>query len=260
MSEASLPIALQLYTMRAMDASEDERLDAVARAGYGYVEAMHRQDISAAAWRRQLDGHGLRAVSVHVPLEAFAADQAGTLQRYADLGTEIVAIPVPNRKLWAGKDPTADDWRTLGAHLEELGAACRAAGLTLLYHNHWQEMQRFDGQLAIDIMMRETTPGHVGLELDCAWTVKGGADPVALLQRYADRCPCVHMKDLAPPGQNADRMGLEDVGHGRLDWAAILPQARASGAQWYIVEHDMPADHVASITRSYAFIASRLNA
>ena len=48
-------------------------------------------------------------------------------------------------------------------------------------------------------------------------------------------------------------MGLEDVGYGILNWEEIIPQAKASGAQWYIVEHDMPNGHVNSITRSYNF-------
>lgn len=260
MPESPLPIALQLYTVRGMDAPEDEVLEAVAQAGYAYVETVHRPDKTAQAWRQQLASHGLSAISAHVPLEAFAEDQEGTIQFYLDLGTRIAAIPVPGFNLWGGGQATRGDWQALGRQLESLGAACKAAGLTLLYHNHWQEMEMFEGQRAIDLVMAETDPAHVGFEPDFAWIVKGGADPVSLLRHYRNRCPCVHMKDLAPPGENLDRMGLADVGYGQLDWDAIMPTAQASGAQWYVVEHDMPGDHVASITRSYDFIASRLAA
>ncbi len=259
MSRQVLPIALQLYTLRDMDATPDEVLATVARAGYCYVETIHQTELSGLAWRETLGNHGLSAVCGHVPTEAFVADMEGTIALYKDLGTEIVAIPIPNRKLWAGT-PTAADWQKFGQQLEEIGAACHAADLTLLYHNHWQEMVAYDGKLAIDILLDETDPAHVGFEPDCAWIAKGGQNPVDLLQRYASRCPCVHMKDLAAPGQNEEHMGLEDVGYGTLDWDAIVPQAQAAGAQWYIVEHDMPKGHVNSITRSYDFIAAQLQA
>ncbi len=260
MSDSALPIALQLYTMRALDAPEDEVLAHVAAAGYAYVETVHRTDRTAQAWKQTLAQHGLSVISGHVPMEALTSDRDGTIQFYADLGTQIIAIPIAPPKLWAGEASGASDWQRVGAELNTLGEACRAGGLQLLYHNHWQEMAVYDGQLAIDWLLGETDPVNVGLEPDFAWIVKGGADPVALLQRYRDRCPCVHMKDLAPQGTNEDQMGLADVGHGELDWSRILPAAQAAGAQWYIVEHDMPKSHVDSITRSYDFIASRFRA
>ncbi len=257
MSESSLPIALQLYTLRAMDAPEEEVLAHVAQAGYAYVETVHPANREAAEWRQALARHGLSVISAHVPTEAFAADRDGTIQFYKDMGTRIVAIPIPDRKLWAG-EADASDWQRFGAQLNTLGEACRTAGLSLLYHNHWQEMVDYDGRLAIDLLLAETAPENVGFEPDFAWIVKGGADPVALLDKYRGRCPCVHMKDLAPEGTNEDQMGLADVGHGKLDWSRILPAATAAGAEWYIVEHDMPKSHVDSITRSYNFIAANL--
>lgn len=259
MTSQPLPIALQLYTVRDMEGSTDEVLSAVAQAGYSYVETIHQAELNGEAWKAQLGNHGLSAVCGHVPTEAFLSDMDGTIQLYKDLGTEIVAIPSPNRKLWEG-EPDAKDWKVFGQQLAMIGEACHKAGLALLYHNHWQEMVAYDGMLAIDILMTETDAAHVGWEPDCAWITKGGQNPVDLLQKYAGRCPCVHMKDLAAPGQNEDHMGLEDVGHGTLDWAEIIPQAKASGAKWFIVEHDMPKGYVSSITRSHNFIASQLQA
>lgn len=257
MSSQPLPIALQLYTVREMDASVAEVLDAVRGAGYSYVETIHQTEMDGATWKSQLADHGLQAVCGHVPTDAFLDDMDGTIRLYKDLGCEIVAIPIPNRKLWAG-EPTGRDWQVFGQQLEQVGASCRAADLTLIYHNHWQEMVAYDGKLAIDILLEETDPNHVGFEPDCAWITKGGQNPVELIRKYAGRCPCVHMKDLAAPGQNLDHMGLEDVGHGTLDWQAIIPEAQAAGAKWFIVEHDQPDGHVNSITRSYNFIAGQL--
>ena len=259
MTESALPIGLQLYTLRNMDATEDEVLAAVKGAGYAYVETVHRTDLSGADWKSLLDGHGLSAVSAHVPQEAFESDLDGTLRTYSDLGVEHVIVPAPGGDFFGpGTEYGAADWARLADSLRSIGQGCRDAGMSLLYHNHWQEMEQFDGRLAIDILLADTEPDVLGYEPDCAWISKGGQNPVELLRRYAGRVPCVHMKDLAPEGENEDQMGLADVGSGTLDWDAIFPQISASGARWYIVEHDMPGDYVQSITNSYEFIAGHL--
>ena len=51
---------------------------------------------------------------------------------------------------------------------------------------------------------------------------------------------------------------LGDVGHGILDWSALLPAAKAAGGEWYIVEHDLPKDAFAMARRSYEFLAATL--
>ncbi len=94
-------------------------------------------------------------------------------------------------------------------------------------------------------------PEHLQWEPDLAWIVRGEADALALLQRYAGRCPCIHVKDLAPEGQNEDEMGFADVGYGTLNWETLLPATQAAGAEWYIVEHDLPKEPIKTIQRSY---------
>jgi sugar phosphate isomerase/epimerase len=106
----------------------------------------------------------------------------------------------------------------------------------------------------IEWMLDSTDPSHLQWEPDLAWIVRGGADPLALLQKYAGRCPRIHVKDLAPAGTGEDEKGFADVGYGTLDWASLLPAARAAGAEWYIVEHDLPRDPVNTIRRSYDYL------
>ena len=81
---------------------------------------------------------------------------------------------------------------------------------------------------------------------------------VKLLQQFAGRCPRIHCKDVAPEGENQDQMGFADVGYGTLDWSALLPAAKAAGAEWYIVEHDLPKQPLASVKRSFEFLAKQL--
>jgi sugar phosphate isomerase/epimerase len=128
--------------------------------------------------------------------------------------------------------------------------------MTLLYHNHAFEMASIEGRPAIDWLL-DAAP-QLGFEIDLAWVQRGGQNGVELLQRYAGRCARVHAKDLAPEGENLDQMGFADVGHGVLDWNALLPAAKAAGAEWLIVEHDLPLDALASVRRSYEFLQDRV--
>ena len=53
----------------------------------------------------------------------------------------------------------------------------------------------------------------------------------------------VHVKDIAPAGENEDEDGWADVGHGMLDWArALAALGRGAGARSVVVEHDKPTD------------------
>jgi hypothetical protein len=45
---------------------------------------------------------------------------------------------------------------------------------------------------------------------DLAWIVRGHADPVAEIKRYASRIVSAHIKDIAPAGQCADEDGWAD--------------------------------------------------
>ena len=118
-------------------------------------------------------------------------------------------------------------------------------------------MAVYDGARAIDWLLDSADPENLFWEPDLAWISDGGVDPLEMVERYAGRCPRIHAKDLARPGENEDQMGLADVGYGTLDWEALLPACRAAGAECYIVEHDLPKDPVASVRRSREFLEGR---
>jgi sugar phosphate isomerase/epimerase len=98
------------------------------------------------------------------------------------------------------------------------------------------------------VIVTQTDPANVALELDAYWAAHGRQDPIALLRRLAGRVPLVHLKDLGPAPEFADR----PVGAGTLPWDRIIPAAEAAGAQWFIVEQDHPADPIADAAASLA--------
>ena len=63
------------------------------------------------------------------------------------------------------------------------------------------------------------------------------------MQRYADRVTAIHVKDIAPEGECVDEDGWADVGHGIIDWKAIMDFVKAkTKAELFVMEHDNPND------------------
>jgi sugar phosphate isomerase/epimerase len=111
--------------------------------------------------------------------------------------------------------------------------------LSFAWHNHDFEFAALpDGSHPIEHVL--------GLDLlweaDFGWVVRGNADPEACLDRYRGRIPLVHVKDIAPIGQNIDEDGWADVGMGTLPWPTLWDKCVAAGAEIMIVEHDNPSD------------------
>jgi sugar phosphate isomerase/epimerase len=251
----NLPIAVQMYTLRHLKLSLDELLGAVAGVGYRGIETVGDHGVSAEEMKSLLAKHGLRVVSSHVSIQAFEADPQKVLDFNQAIGNNVIVIP------WIGEDLRGKDgagWVRLAHKLEALGQHCAAAGMQLLYHNHDFEMAPVEGKTGIEWLLDSAAPGVVGWEADLAWIERGKQTITSLLGKYAGRILRVHAKDLAPAGTGQDEGGFADVGYGTLDWSTALPAARAAGAQWYIVEHDLPRDPLATIRRSFEFLKGHL--
>lgn len=250
-----LPIALQLYTLRNLQMPFDEVLGQVAAIGYTGVETVGNHKLSADEMKALLEKHQLNVCSTHAAIAMMESDLASVIAFNQAIGNNVLVVPflAPDDR---GKDGAA--WTQLGKRLAAIGQRCQDAGMRLMYHNHAFEMESVEGKLAIDWLMEGAGADKLGFEMDLAWVQRSGQNGVQLLQKYAGRCQRVHCKDLAPAGQNEDQMGFADVGHGVLDWTALLPAAKAAGAEWYIVEHDLPKEPLVSIRRSFEFLKGKL--
>ena len=78
-----------------------------------------------------------------------------------------------------------------------------------------------------------------------------GQDPVALLKKYPDRWPLMHLKDPkkgVQGGSTPDAKPGDDVpvGSGQIDWPAVLKTAKATGVKRYYIEDesDKPLEQI----------------
>jgi sugar phosphate isomerase/epimerase len=253
--QTSKPIAIQLYSLRHLEQPLSQTLHQIADIGYHGIETIGNHGLSAGEMKDLLDANNLIACSTHVPLSSLEGELGRVIAFNQAIGNDCLVLPaLPQEE----RPVDAAGWLQMGRRLDAIGKHCTDSEMRLLYHNHDWEMVELDGKLALDWLFEGASPDNLRWEPDIAWIVRGEVDPVKLLMRYSGRCPRIHVKDIAPEGENEDQMGFADVGHGVLDWSVLLPAAKAAGGEWFIVEHDLPKDPVTTVRRSFAFLNEEL--
>jgi sugar phosphate isomerase/epimerase len=243
------PIGLQLYSVRdEMKRDVAATLARVARIGYKEVEFAGYFDRSPTDIRALLDADGLTSPSSHVALAMLKSDTPAVIAAAKVIGHEYIVVP----SIDAEMRKSLDDWRGIARTLNVIGAAMAAAGLRLGYHNHDFEFDLIDGQKPYDVLLAETNPALVTLEMDLYWATKAGQDPVAYFAKYPGRFRLVHVKDSKGPPNHE----MTEVGAGSIDWKRIFAHRTEAGIQHYIVEHDNPKDPWASIEASYRYLSA----
>ena len=235
-------IALQMYTVRE-HARRDMQgtLRRLAEMGYRAVEFAGYGGVAAPDLREALDEQNLRAAGAHLPFEEWTEPERVLADLHA-LGCPHAVVPMmppEHRESEAAVARFAEE-------LNRLGEACEGEGVRFSYHNHNFEFAPLGETTAWDVLVRETDPRLVGLELDVYWTRYAGVDPEPLIPALADRISLLHLKDMAPNEERSDA----PVGEGTMPWDGLLAVADAAGVEWYIVEQDHPRDALEDIRRS----------
>jgi sugar phosphate isomerase/epimerase len=176
------------------------------------------------------------------------------------LGIKYAIVP------WIPHDEsglTAKEAHQAAADFNKWGEAFRAAGIRFGYHPHGYEFLPYaaeDGKTAFDILVHETKPELVCLEMDVFWVYHAEQDPVKLLKEYPDRWVLMHLKDIrkgAPRdvthGSRALATDNVAVGDGQIDWKAVLTAAQEIGVRHYFIEDETP-DPLTCIPESLKYL------
>ena len=249
----------ELYSVRSLLARDFEgTLEALATLGYREVEGSDLFGRTPAEVRRCFDALGLSAPSWHTfldPENGAALDDA--IARAAALGARFLVAATAKELVSFGpkgvtlrEDLPASGYRDIAAFLNRAGERCRLAGLAFAYHNHHVELRPVEpGRSGLALLLDETDPARVGFELDLAWTVAGGADPLALFARHPGRFALCHAKDTNARGEDLD------VGEGVVAFDAILADAERAGIEHVFVERDAEEDPLRTAARGYERLA-----
>ncbi len=230
---------------KGMRAAPEATLTALAEMGYKEIGLSQLYGSTAPALEAMMESVGLRCPVLHAPwADLSAANWPGAIARAQTLGARYIFCPSVPAAMWTSRAGISE----LAATFNRAGAEARKAGVTLGFHNHAAEFLPVDGVPAFGRFLAETDRELVQLELDCYWVTKAGHDPVAWLLRNPGRVPALHIKDMAMGG------GFADVGAGTIDWTRIFRQRKRAGVRHVLVEHDAPADELATARASYNYL------
>lgn len=248
-----MDFSFQLYSARNFPPL-DGVLGRLAKLGYKQVEGFGGLYAEADSLAASLKQHGLTMPTGHFGL-AQLKDTDAALKTAETLGMKFLYCPaIAKEEREAGQGDSK--WIELGETLAKLGEAFRKRGFGFGWHNHDFEFRpTATGKLPMDIIL-DTAPNN-DWEMDVAWVVKGGQDPIEWIKKHGRRINAVHVKDIAPAGQNANEDGWADVGHGTLDWQALSDAVKAhTNTRYWVMEHDNPADVDRFASRSIAAVTA----
>lgn len=249
------PIGLQLYSLRDQFKKDvGATLDQVRAFGISNVELAGTYGVAPEKFKEQLDARGLKAVSAHFSYEQ-VRDHIDDVAREAKLwGLEYAGSAwIPHAGPFDEK--TA---REAAAVFNRAGEALAKQGIKFFFHTHGYEFLPYRDGTLFDLMMAETKPEYVRVEMDVFWIVHPGQDPVKLLEKYGKRFALMHVKDMKQ-GTPHGFTGSSDVtnnvvlGEGIIDWPQVLRAAKKAGVKWYFIEDESP-EVVAQIPRSLRYL------
>lgn len=243
-------IAYQLYSSRKYPPLEAtcKMLAAVGLTDTEGFGGLYSDAAKLAATAAALKAAGLKMSTGHFGLSQIEDTPDWALEVARTLGMQRLYVPhiMPDQR-----PTTGAGWREFGARLEKAFAPIRAAGYGTGWHNHDFEFKACaDGSIP-EAAILEGGPS-LEVELDVAWVIRGGADPMAWIKQYGPRITAAHVKDIAPKGENLDEDGWADCGYGTVDWKTIMAALKACGCKHFVLEHDNPADDKRFATRAFA--------
>ena len=260
-------MGLQLFTVRAPMADDPQgTLKQVASLGYqdletyGYEpDAVKYYGMTAADFKKVLEDNRLTTSSGHYDLFRYLNTPIDELKRYVDqciigariLGQQYITWP------WLDPDSrTIDKFKLLAGRLNLVGEQITKAGLGFAYHNHDFEFIDHNGEIGYDIVMHETDPSLVKLQVDLYWVAYASKRSAhELFTEQPGRFVMWHVKDMHKVSRD-----YTELGNGSVDYTKILPDAKLAGMQYYFLEQggNFAKDPMQSITDSASFFKKHL--
>jgi sugar phosphate isomerase/epimerase len=264
---AKYKIGLQLFTIRdAMAKDVQGTLIKVANMGYQDLETygfdpeqVKYYGLNASSFKQLLDDKQLTTSSGHYDLFKFFDKPTDELKKYVDQCIKGAHILGQRYITWPWLTPesrTIDKFKLLAEKLNTVGEQVTKAGLGFAYHNHDFEFIEHDGQNGYEIIMADTDPALVKLQIDLYWVMHSSKlSPAELFSKQPGRFVMWHIKDMDKKTRD-----YTELGNGSIDYKVILPHAARAGMQLYFLEQggNFAKNSMQSIQDSLSFYRKNL--
>ena len=224
-------VGLQLYTVRK-EMLEDNigTLKKIASLGYKEIESAGSEKGSyygfePAEMKKICTDLGMTLRSGHVHYDN---NWQKTIDDAADSGQEYLIISV-----LPANGQTVDNYKRVAEIFNKAGEACKKSNIILGYHNHDSEFEKDNGKVLYDVLLENTNPYFVKMEMDIGWVIVTGNDPLAYFAKYPGRFPLWHLKDMDLKEKHS-----VEFGKGDLDIKKMLENSNKAGMKYFFVEQE----------------------
>ena len=240
------------YTAMTWGNEERQAIDDIAAVGFPGIQfrANAVTDFKPTELKDLLAQHKLTFVALSsgtVSLDEPAADQiakhVANAQYVKDSGGLYLQI-LDQLKSYP-RTATPDECKRLGQLLTELGKRTADIGIPLGYHNHLNTLSQSPANL--DLILENSDPKYVKLELDTAHYVAGGGNPARAIEKYRDRILFLHLKDVKdiPADSPKAKYPFEfvELGRGQVNLQEVFSALdKVNYRGWAVVELDRVPD------------------
>lgn len=221
------PIAT-LKDLKAMGYQDFEAYGYDAEKGsfYGY---------KASAFKDILDDLELTMTSGHYAFAPFLDKSEDELKRFVDQCIQGAKDVNSGYITWpwiAPEQRNIETFKLMAEKLNLIGEQVTNAGLGFAYHNHGFDFEDHKGENGFDIILSETDPALVKLQMDLYWVMHSSKKtPKELVSDQPGRYVMWHIKDM-------DKLTRDytELGNGSIDYNQILPDPKKSGLEYFYIE------------------------
>ena len=252
------PVGLQLYSFREQFPKDvPGMLAKVRQMGFREVELAGTYGMEPAEFRKLVEKNGLKPISTGASYEDLSNNVPKVLAEAKALGVKYVMCAwIPHK----GDVFTLEDAKQAADVFNTAGKLLKDHGILFCYHIHGYEFQPYKDGTFFDYLAENLEPRYCNFEMDVFWVKHPGQDPIALLKKYPNRFPLMHLKDRKPgtPGNNTGHVDVESnvaIGKGDLGIAEIMKQAKKSGVKHYFIE-DESSRSMEQMPESVAYLQS----
>jgi sugar phosphate isomerase/epimerase len=229
--KVSEDLGVQLYTFRKeMISNPIETLKKIQKLGIKKIESAtsnkgHYYGLKPKEIRNICNDLGMKLVSGHVLIDDFFSK---TIEEAINSGQEyLICSSMPSN------GQTLENYKNVAEQFNIAGEKCKNAGIKFGYHNHDYEFESDKGVVLYDVLMDNTQPDLVNMELDLGWVVTAGKNPLNYFNKYKGRFPLWHLKDM-----DLVKKQSTEFGKGSLDIELMIQNKTLSGVKHIFIEQE----------------------
>jgi len=224
-------VGINLYSVRdPMLADARQTLEVLASIGYKEIESANSPKgnyygLEPKEMKQVTRDLGLTLRSGHIRL---SEGWQKSVDEAAEAGQSyIIAAGLPIR------GNTIDAYKESAELFNRAAEVCKKAGLVFGYHNGANDFVKLSGTVPYEVLLNNTEPELVHMELDLGWLIVGGADPEYYFEHYPGRFPLWHLKDI-----KQDKVESTEFGKGRIDIPGLLKSSKKAKMKYFFVEQE----------------------